>query len=213
MNPLQTNRKNKTMKKSLLALAATVLCGAASADFSGPTAAANWTVANTGTLTGAPISIGMAAFTLAQLTLTGANAATGCAGGVYGFAGPCQMQATINLAGIYSFDYVYGTLDADGPMGDIFGVIVNGVRVSPFISDPGGAVTQSGTRSFVASSSFGFFLNCTDCTGDTATVTITNFNLSPIPEPSSLALWLAGGLVAAVSVRRRHGALGSAFWR
>src|SRR5215218_1057044 len=162
----------------------------AHAQFSGPYAPANWSTATTGTLTGSAPSTGSATFVSSQLTLVGGNAIAppgsdlSCAGGVYGFAGPCQIQTTIGLPGTYSFHWSYLTADEAGPAGDIFGVIVNGARTS--LSDPGGAIAQSGDRTFTASSSFGWFLNCTDCTGGAATATITNFVVAQaVPEPST----------------------------
>jgi hypothetical protein len=174
--------------------------GPALADFTGATAPANFTVANVGTLTGAGISLGSAVFSTTQLVLTGSNAGGGCTGGVYSvLASPCQVQASINLPGRYSFNWAYTTADADGPAGDIFGVMVGGTRTP--LSDLGGAVSQSGGASFVTSSSFAWMLNCTDCTGAAATATISNFVYAPIPEPTPATL-LWGGLLALAAVRR-----------
>ena len=128
---------------------------------------------------------------------------TRCVGGTYAFAGPCQIQTTIALPGTYSFHWSYSTVDPDGAAGDIFGVLVNGVRTQ--LSDPGGsAISQSGDRTFAASSSFGWFVNCTDCTGGAATAVITNFAVAPVPEPSTYALMAAG--LAALGAISRAGA-------
>ncbi len=197
------------MKKILLALAAVIACGSAAAQFTGPQAAANWTVGNLGALNG-NVSFGTALFAPSQLVLVGADASSGCTGGVYGFAGPCELRVTLNQPGIYTFDYAYTSFDSDGPGGDLFGVLVDGVRVSPTVSDPGGAVSQAGTRSFTALSSFGFFVNCSDCTGGEARVTISSFRVSPVPEASTLALWLAGGAAVAGIASRRQRAAGGA---
>ena len=197
---------------TLAALALAVIAVPAHADFSGPYAPANWTTAMTGTLVGTGTTTGSATFSSSQLALIGGNGIApagsdgSCVGGVYAFAGPCQIQTTIVLPGTYSFHWSYLTADEAGPAGDIFGVLVNGVRTS--LSDPGGAISQSGDRTFTASSSFGWFLNCTDCTGGAATATITNFVVTqPIPEPTTYAL-LAAGLAAlgAMSRRRREAA-------
>jgi hypothetical protein len=190
------NMRKTFLTAALLAAAA----GPAVADFSGATAPANFTVANVGTLTGAGISLGTAAFTTTQLVLTGSSAGGGCTDGVYSvLASPCQVQASINLPGRYSFNWSYVTADADGPGGDIFGVMVGGTRTA--LSDLGGAVSQSGSASFVATSSFAWMLNCTDCTGAAATATISNFVYAPVPEPTQAAL-LVGGLLALAALRR-----------
>ncbi|HEX2539699.1 MAG TPA: PEP-CTERM sorting domain-containing protein [Caldimonas sp.] len=102
------------------------------------------------------------------------------------------------MPGIYSFSWSYLTTDTAGPGGDLFGVLVDSSRV--LLSDPGGANAQSGMRTFAAASSFGWFLNCTDCIGGSATATISQFDFmaAAIPEPETYALLLAGalGLVA-----------------
>jgi len=184
-------------------------CASAHADFSGPTAPANWSIVNSGTLIGASPVLGGAVFSPTQLVLSGSNTLAddlGCSGATYAVLGPCRTSATIGLGGTFSFNWSYLTADGDGPAGDIFGVIVNGVFTQ--LSDPGGAVTQSGSASFAASSSFGWFVNCTDCIGGAATATITNFALAQaVPEPSTYALMLSGiGALGLLARRKRGGA-------
>ena len=188
--------------------------GPAAADFSGPVAPATWTVTNTGTLTGASPTLGSATFTTTQLALTGSDSLSpsgdspSCAGGFFQTLGPCQLQVTRNLPGTYTFSWSYLTSDAAGPGGDLFGVIVDSNRIQ--LSDPGGANAQSGTSTFAANSSFGWFVNCTDCIGGSATATISRFAFAAaVPEPETYALMLAGvlGLAARLNGRRRERAL------
>jgi hypothetical protein len=188
-------------KLALACLTTALLSGPAWADFTGATAPGNFSVSNTGTLTGGGATLGGAVFSATQLVLTGSSSAGGCTGGVYSTLSPCQVQAAINLPGTYSFNWAYLTADADGPAGDIFGVMVNGTRIA--LSDLGGAVSQSGNASFVAGASFAWMLNCTDCTGGTASATISNFNFAPVPEPKPVVLMLGGLLALAVVQRQR----------
>jgi hypothetical protein len=187
----------KSLAFALLALLG--FAGPAAADFTGPTAPGNWTVINTGTLIGGSPTLGSATFSTTQLMLTGSNSLSpsddspSCSGGFFQTLGPCQLQVTTNLAGTYSFSWSYLTSDTAGPGGDIFGVIVDSTRVQ--LSDPGGANAQTGTRTFAANSSFGWFLNCSDCIGGSATSTVSQFTFAAaVPEPETYALIVAGVL-------------------
>jgi hypothetical protein len=195
---------------ALSAVVCACLAAPAFAGFIGPADPIHWVVANTGTLVGGSPTLGTAVFNPTTLVLTGSNSISpdpasfepGCAGGIYGvLASPCQIQATLAAgAGTYDFDWSYLTADGDGPAGDIFGVIVDDVRIA--ISDPGGDVAQpGGHRSFHATTSFGFFVNCTDCIGGNATATITNFAVVPEPGTTGLVL-LAGAALGAVRRRK-----------
>jgi PEP-CTERM motif len=141
---------------------------------------------------------GSASATPDVLTLVSGDdpAGQGCAGGVYEVPGPCWVQAVYNQRGVYSFNWDYSTADISAG-GDVFGVLVDGVAMMVY-GDPGGPVMQSGSARFAATTSFGWYINCTDCTGGAATVTISNFD---VPEPSTLSLLIAG--VAAAGFRRR----------
>ena len=80
---------------------------------------------------------------------------------------------------------------------------VDGTRT--VLSNPGGAIAQNGATSFTAASSFGFFINCTDCIGGSASATVTglNYTAQAIPEPSTYALMLLGALGVAGQIKRR----------
>lgn len=172
--------------------------------FNGPYAPAAWDISQTGNLLGG--EGGSATFTATTLTIVGGDApspdpgsdAPACTGGTYGVLGPCEIDVVTTVASPFRFDFSYNTGDADGPPGDIFGVLVDGMHIQ--LSDPGGPVTQTGTRSYVATTSFGWFVNCSDCIGGAATTAVSGF--ATVPEPGGLPLALAG-FGAAWLVRRR----------
>ena len=189
-----------------------LLAGAASlpawAGFDGAYAPGNWTVQNTGTLIGGSPVPGSADFSALQLVITDSNTvspdpgslASGCQGGAYGDNNsPCRTVVSIAAPGIYTFSWSYQTADLDGPGGDLFSLIVDGARIP--LSDPGGPVSQSGVKTVTASSSFGWYINCTDCTGGAASATITNF--AAVPEPGSWML-LGGGVLGLGGWLRRR---------
>lgn len=183
------------------ALLAGLLAGPVlAAGFTGDAAPANFTVASTGALLGAPASAGTAQFSATELLLTGGTAAGGCDGGSYSVPGPCELGVQLARGGNVQFHWSYTTADVDGPAGDMFSLVVDGQRTT--LSDLGGAVAQAGDVAVSAGQSFGWVLNCTDCTGGTASVTISNFSLAPVPEPAGWAL-LLGGLAGLAGWRGR----------
>lgn len=172
--------------------------------FTGPYAPGTWTTNVLGNLTGA--AGGSANMTTSTLTLVGGNAVSpnpplftpACTGAQFGLLGPCEIDVTTtHIDNPISFTWAYSSVDDAGAAGDLFGVIIDGVHT--VLSDPGGAPTQTGTFSLVANSSFGWFVNCTDCIDGAATASITNF---AAPEPGSLVL-LSAGIVGLFARRKR----------
>ena len=112
----------------------------------------------------------------ANVTLAGGNGtgANGCAGAQYGFAtSPCSVSASFPGAGrTIAFEWSYSTTDTSGPGADLFGMVVDG-KLMP-LSDPGGAMTQSGKVEIVAANSLQLYLNCTDCSDGAAQAKVSN---------------------------------------
>jgi hypothetical protein len=184
------NGRNVAVAMPLVAaFVLSALAGPAFADFTGALAPGNWTTSNSGTLIGGSPTLGSAVFTSTQLTLTGSNSLSpandepGCLGSTFGFAGPCQVQTTIALGGTYSFNWSYLTTDTAGPSGDIFGFLVGSTQHQ--LTDPGGPLAQSGSVTFTTLSSFGFFINCTDCIEGSASATVSS--LVPVSVPGPIA--------------------------
>ena len=189
------------MNKHTVAVAIAVLCllvsAPAKADiigFTGPFNPATWTTTFLGTLNlsagGGPGSTSQSSTTL---TIVGGNTGIafpnlGCISG----NGTCEIDFTHTGGLLFKFHWTYNT--ADDPGFDPFGMLVDGNHVL--------LATTNGLAGDVvvsAKSTFGWFINCTDCTSGAATATITAF--SAAPEPASLVL-LALGL-AALAIRRK----------
>lgn len=200
-------------KKSCMALA-TLIAGtismsaqAAFTGFTGLFAPNQWTTTVSGNLTGA--AGGSSDINAMRLVLTGGNdfspdpvgqtaAYTGATAGV---PGPCEIRfVTTNIANPFIFDWSYLSRDSAGAGNDLFGVVINDVETQ--LSDPGGAIAQSGHLLVAANHSFGWYVDCTDCIEGAAAATITNFQAAVVPEPGVIAL-PGMGIVAAGFARSR----------
>lgn len=202
-----------TLSKLLLILSAAASPVLALADanplpgggFTGPADPANFVISSVGTMLGVkPGGASSASYAATGLVLQGGDSTGGCVGGTYGtLPGPCEVTVLTAQAGRIEFDWTYTTNDADGPGGDLFGLVVDNTRT--LLSDPGGPIGQSGHIVVQAGQSFGWFLNCTDCTGGAAGATVSGFSLVPVPEPGQAWLLLAGlgGLAGLAGMRRR----------
>lgn len=201
--------KRSTIGMALLAATLALPAHGAVIGFTGPYAPFTWTSTFTGNL---GINGGQTTINNTMVKLNGGDApspdpvneAPACLNATYGIPGPCEVRFTTTvIQDPFVFDWSYTTADQGGPGGDLFGLLIDGVRVQ--LSDPGGPITQSGHYSATASTSFGWYINCTDCIDGAASATITNFQAGlAVPEPGTIAL-LGFGVIAAGATRRKVG--------
>jgi hypothetical protein len=187
------------------ALAVTVSSPGAAATvsgFSGPFDPATWTTTIIGNVAppGADANEGSVSAGSSAVTLTGGDdpAAIGCLSGFQG----CEVRFTHSVTGFvsFSFHWDYLSLDAAAAQLDQFGLLLDGLKVD--LSDPGaGLHSQAGDFSFTAVNSFGWFMNCGDCAGGSASATISAFSAA-VPEPTSTSLILVAMLSGLAALRR-----------
>ena len=101
-----------------------------------------------------------------------------------------------------SFSWSYHTNDVDGPTFDPFFYLNGGLTQ---LTNSGGPNSQSGSFSALVSAGdiFGFNQHSLDSIFGSATTTISNFNVTPVPEPETYAMLLAGLSLLGFAARRR----------
>jgi hypothetical protein len=162
---------------------------AQAAGFSGSYAPSNWTFTNSNAdgfvdTSNAPESI----------TLTGGDNRSGR------FGQTAYTTAAVNS--LVSFNWNYSTVD--GPFWDPFGFLLNGIFTQ--LTNPNGSNSQSGTYSTLvkAGDIFGFAVNTRDNIVGPASVTISNFEATQVPEPASVLGLLAFGALGAGAKLKRN---------
>lgn len=170
---------------------------AASAQFSGPYAPANWTTTHLPDVFTDAGSVDLSA-TPASITLFGSDTGSDTGSDI-------RFTTTAAAGGIFSFNWAYQTEDTDGdPVQDPAGYVHNG-SVLPLSVD-GGAISQSGSFSQAVNPGdlIGFWVGTTDNSFGRAHLTISNFSAPvPVPEPGAAVL-MALGLAGLVAWRTRR---------
>ena len=173
--------------------------GAANAASSGDYAPAKWTFFSSdggGSIdaTGAP----------SFLTLTGSdkngNSATS------GYVSDQDITIAAVAESIVSFTGTYETFDVRGPSYDPVGLLLNGVFTQ--LTDNFGADFQTDSFSFHVNAGdiFGFRAHSVDSSWGGSESVGFNFEITPVPEPETYALFMAGlGLMGFIARRRKNG--------
>lgn len=185
------------MKKLLFAVALALSFSAQAAiiGFTGDYAPANWTQS--------PGTGSVNVFDATALSITSGNDGSGAPSATDVGIVIAQSEVTI------SFDWAYTTQD-ESPLFDPFGIktLLFGDVVTLFtvLVDTAGSTAQSGSHSVIlhAGDIFAFSQQTLDNLFGSATTRISNFrvDVTPVPEPSTLAL-LAVALAGGIAARRR----------
>jgi len=185
-----------------LALACATLAGLAAtpahAAFSGAYDASHWSTSGNGN--------GSAAISAdaTTLTLTSADFTPDDSPG----ATTLDYSITLATATTISFDWSYLS-DDDSSTSDPFGYAINGVSTQLSQDGQAGFVEQDGSVKLTlnAGDVFSFEASSVDSIFGASTATVSDFSaVGAVPEPTRLALLLAGlGLLAGAARRRRQG--------
>lgn len=178
-----------------LALAASLATSPAWASFSGSYDSSNWSTSNSNGGNGSvSTSSDSLVLTSSDFSLIDADPTDSV----------LSYSITVEESTLISFSWAYSTEDYSSSY-DLFGYTLDGVFNQLSSNDLSYLDSQSGSLSVwvEAGSSFAFVLESTDSEGGAASVTISDFSATTVPEPGSFAL-LAAGLGALGWVSRRR---------
>lgn len=167
----------------LAVVAGAAFAGVASADFTGDYAPGNWTVDTNG-------NGFVQTHTASTLVVVGSDAGTGSFEYV-------DVLTTVTQDGWISFDWAYDSNDDPGFDAGLYYSTGSGFV---FLSDTGGTSGSVGSVAVSVGDFIAFSVESADGLFGPGTVTITNFNFTPVPAPGAMALLGVAGLAA----RRRR---------
>jgi len=170
--------------------------GAAKADFSGAYDVTNWTFFSSDG--GGSIDISGAPNIIRLTSSDNGNLVEHLSNADFTIAAVAESDV--------SFRGEYFTSDIDSPRDDPAGFLLNGVFTQ--LSDDFGDDFQTDDYSFHVNAGdiFGFRIFSTDSCCGSATGSVSNFEVTPVPEPETYALFMAGlGLMGFIARRRKNG--------
>lgn len=175
----------------------------ASAQFSGDYAPSNWSET---CASGGPSATCVGADNNGSVDTSGAPLSIALLGSDTGSDDPSTRDFTITMptAGTVSFHWHYTTVDdaaSFDPAGYVVGSLPSGRVQLPLDSDTTASGDWSSGGPLAAGTQIGFWSGTVDNRFGASTLVISNFAVTPVPEPASAAL-LAAGLAGLASVGR-----------